>query len=421
MNERRLEHPTPTPLPVPAPDGSPDGSPDGGPEGGPDGGPAAAPRRPWRRRAAVAVLAISALAALGSVGARTDDDDDGPATRPETPTMRDGALEVPRTLLTHAGVQVGRVEEREVTPRLALTGRVEVDPRARALVGARIEGRVRRVLRIEGATVRVGEPLAELESATLGVAQAEVVKARAREQAALAHAARERRLVAANVSSARDAEVAEADAAEATGARVAAERTLSALGGDEAGEPGVLVVRAPLAGKVLRAFAQRGQVVEPRDTLFEVADTTRLWVELHVFEGELGRVQLGDVVEVRAAGVAARGRVEHIGERIDPEDRTAVVRVVVDAAAELRPGMAVTARLATSAAAARAPAVPLDAIVRVDNDIYVFVAVGPTRFALRKVVLGDSDEQYVIVTKGLGTSESVVTSGALALKSELFR
>ena len=98
-------------------------------------------------------------------------------------------------------LEFGVAESAGLTPVVNVTGTVTFDPERVAAVGARISGRVRRVLKFPGDRVKAGDMLAELESADLGQAQSAVLAARAHAEAANANEKRESQLAEARVSS----------------------------------------------------------------------------------------------------------------------------------------------------------------------------------------------------------------------------
>jgi cobalt-zinc-cadmium efflux system membrane fusion protein len=315
--------------------------------------------------------------------------------------------------------------EELLTPALHVTGAVNYDARRVAAIGARISGRIRTLSKVEGEDVKSGEAMAELESVELGKAQAEVMKARAREKVARLDEERERRLADARVSPERDAQFAKANAEALTAERVAAEKAVEALGGTVDGELGILRLKAPLNGRIVESKVKRGETVEPSNTLFVVADLSKVWVELAVFERDLPAVRENDEVEIRipsARQVTIPGKISHVSEVIDPETRSAHVRVQVDNAEKLlRPGLSVLGLIHASGPRESRLVVPRVAITRIDGKPTVFLQVGDGVVEPRQVELGAEDTDDVAVLKGLDAGNKVVTGGVLALKAEVFR
>ncbi|HSI02942.1 MAG TPA: efflux RND transporter periplasmic adaptor subunit, partial [Myxococcota bacterium] len=307
-----------------------------------------------------------------------------------------------------------------VSPVVTVNGTMTFDPRRFVMIGARISGRVRKLVRVQGDEVKEGDLLAEIESAELGRAESSVLSARAKEKVAEADMKRERHLADAHISPERDAEVAQANYEAARAERIAAEQAVTALGGRPSGQIGVLALRSPIAGRVVSAKAARGQVVEPSVTMFEVADLASLWLELHIFERDIAKIRVGDEVAISPMNDDHRvitGKVDHVGDVVDSESRTTEVRVIVDnTKASLRPGESVVARIETTSPATRSLSVSKRAITRVDGQPTVFVLLDKNTVAPRVIELGASDPERVAVKSGLKEGDRVVVGGMFALK-----
>jgi cobalt-zinc-cadmium efflux system membrane fusion protein len=350
-----------------------------------------------------------------------------PRPVPEAAARR---VRMPAALRAHAGVATAPLQRSRLTQRLDLTGGVEFNGDHLAEVGSRIAGRIARVHARPGAVVRAGEVLAEIESAAVGEAAAQLHTARAAATASRAELTRVEGLAARSLATARELEQARAAWATNAAQVQGATQRLLAMGlapGDVAGGgmPRVLV-RAPLAGRVVERHAVLGQVVEPATSLFRVADPTRLWVQLRVFERDLPKVTVGDAVALNVAslpGRTFRGAVDHVSPSLDHDTRTARVRVeVTDAEALLRPGQFVEAHLRPSSERATdALRIPRDATVQIEGRDAVFVEVGEGLYELRPLELGAADGEQVEVLRGVSVGERLVVVGAFALKSELLR
>jgi cobalt-zinc-cadmium efflux system membrane fusion protein len=298
-----------------------------------------------------------------------------------------------------------------VAPVLKITGTVKFDPERVAAVGARISGRVRHIYKLEGDAVRAGEALADIESAELGKAQASLLAARARAAAATVNERRERQLAEAGVASKRDAELAEDVATRARAELSAAAQRVQAMGGMSDGRDfGIFRVRAPIGGKIMERNVWRGQRIEPTHTVFRVADLSRVWIELAVFERQIAAIRRGNEVDVFPAGAGGNAT------------RTAPVRVVVDHPAFiLRPGQSVRARIHLSARPDPSLVVPQSSVTNVDGGLTVFVYRPPDGIVPRTIRVGERDDEYVEILSGLRAGEQVATSGVSHLRSTVFR
>ncbi len=373
---------------------------------------------------------VAALAAIGVIGAIAYGvmHKSAPAfAEPprDVPYMDGKWIRYSAAFAQRAKLEFAAAEPASITPVVNVTGTVTFDPEKVAVVGARISGRVRRILKFPGDPVKAGDTLAELESADLGQAQSAVLATRAHSEAATANEKRETQLSEARVSSQRDAELAKATAASARADLHAAEQRVRALGGDLGGEIGVLQIKSPIPGKIVDSNVSRGQSVEPSATLFRVADLGRVWIELAVFERELGHISPGDAVEISPQTnlvVVLKGKVAHVGDVIEQETRSGDVRVVVDNVdGSLRPGESVLAKIHTKTAPAPKILLPRDAVISIDGKATVFVAHDDTSVEPRSVTTGSRDGSRVEILDGLTPGEKVAVAGVFALKSEIFR
>ncbi len=379
-----------------------------------------------RSRRRLALLVGSALAAAVVVAALAGRHAVlAPAPTRDVPHLDGKSIRFSRAFAQRAGIELAAASTASLAPSVSVTGTVTFDPDRVAAIGARIDGRVRRIRKFPGDPVAAGDVLAEIESAALGTAQTGVLSARAHFEAARANELRETQLAEAKVSSQREAEVARATALVARAELHAAEQKVRALGGDVSPDIGVLALTSPIAGKVVESHVSRGQSVEPTQTLFRVADLARVWIELAVFEREVNHVRRGDEVEIipqSNTSVVLTGKVAHVGDIIALETRSADVRVVVDNAdGTLRPGQSVLAKIRTATTHGDAVVLPRDAVTSIDGRPTVFVAHDDTSVEPRVVVTGASDGTHIEIASGVAAGERVVVRGVFALKSEIFR
>jgi cobalt-zinc-cadmium efflux system membrane fusion protein len=325
------------------------------------------------------------------------------------------------------------VTKRALAPTLDLVGSVNFDPDAVADVGGRIAGRITRVMVTVGDAVTSGRPLVELESHNLGDALAELLSARANLIAAENRAQRESALAEKQLSSATVVEAARAEAKALQAEVKGAEQRLLAMGITPAEiknlhtghGPRLVTLRAPIAGEVVERYAVLGQVVDPTEPIMRIADLSRLWVELDVYERDLAHVAVGDEAEIRSETYPDQifhGTVSYLNATVDVATRTARVRIEVpNPDRQLRPGQFVHARLSTRGITEPIIAIPRKAVLQVEGEPSVFVQVDETRYTARPVELGRVAGDLVEIKRGLLEGERVVIEGGFVLKSELLR
>lgn len=347
-----------------------------------------------------------------------------------------GILRLDAEKLAEMDLETTVVELRSLPAQLETTGEVGFDEDHMAHVSPRIEGRIHRAPARLGDRVATGDVLAVLDSIELGRAQAEWLAARATEEVTRQAFEREQRLYADRITSEREMLEARAEWIQARarldGATQAlrlyglAEGEIEELAQADGAERSLLPVRAPFAGRLVEKHATLGELVSPRDNLFTLADLSRVWIWIDVYERDLAAVHLEDDVEVTVPSYPDRtfqGEVTYLAPQVAEDTRTVRARIdVPNPERLLRPGMFARVRLIDPhAETAPVPVVPADAVVRQDNEEIVFVALDDGRFARRVVETGRRAESRVEILSGVAPGDRVVTRGAFLLKSELSR
>jgi cobalt-zinc-cadmium efflux system membrane fusion protein len=250
--------------------------------------------------------------------------------------------------LAASGVQVGTAREVDAGA-LVVTGDVTYDQGRVSHVGPRTQGRVVEIGVQVGSRVREGEVLAHLESAEVGEIRADLDEAEALLTIAQENHERERRLEARGISSRRELLDAQGELRRVEARLQSARERLRVLGADAHGDGGHFDVVSPYTGVVVAGRAGLGEVVGPADPMFTVADLSRLWIQLDVYERNLARVAEGQPVEVITPAWPDRvfpGRIVYVGDVVAPDSRTIRARVEVENEDRaLKPGMFVTARI----------------------------------------------------------------------------
>jgi membrane fusion protein, heavy metal efflux system len=393
--------------------------------------PSAAPRARGKKRAALACAVLSLAAGGIFLMRRSDAAAPSAVAAPQSnvPRVEGDLIRFSEDFAHSIGIRTQQVRVDQLVPVVQAVGTVDFDAEHVAAVGARIRGLVSRVHKFEGDTVKAGEVLARVESAELGEAQARVSMLDAEREAAQLNAEREQKLAVRSLTTAREVEMATVAARSATLLLAAAKQKVAALGGSErAGDQslGSHALRTPIKGTVVERNVAPGQFIEGQLIAFKVANLNHLWVELDVFERNLALIRVGDSAELRPLSGnygTLQGKVAKVASTIDQETHSAKVRIEVENGdGRLRVGQAIKATIHSSGGKlAPRPLIPTRAITFVDGIPRVFVAVGPHSVRVARVQLGASDGDETEITDGLNETQAVVTDGAFALKSELFR
>ncbi len=188
-----------------------------------------------------------------------------------------------------------------------------------------------------------------------------------------------------------------------------------------------IAIRSPFAGTVIERIATEGAYVQTGSPLYRIADLSKLWIQLDAYESDLPRLQVGQEVSLQVEAVPGQtfeGRVAFVDPTLDPQRRTARVRVEVsNPEGVLRPGMFAEATVFTEEASEQAPLViPASAPLFTGQRSVVYVELldeETLAYAPRTVRLGPRLGDYYPVVAGLSEGDRVVTRGAFALDADL--
>ncbi|MBL3600051.1 MAG: efflux RND transporter periplasmic adaptor subunit [gamma proteobacterium endosymbiont of Lamellibrachia anaximandri] len=182
-----------------------------------------------------------------------------------------------------------------------------------------------------------------------------------------------------------------------------------------------LHVHSPFNGIVMKLNVSEGEYVTPKSELYRLADLTRVWVQVDVYEHELPWVRIGDKAQLTLKSMPGRifeGTVSYIYPYAEAKTRTIKVRLELDnPQLALKPDMFADVTLNTGLQK-DAVVVPDSAIVRSGEREQVFVVRAPGKFEPRAVTLGQNSEGWVQVLDGVKAGEEVVASALFLIDSE---
>ncbi len=183
-----------------------------------------------------------------------------------------------------------------------------------------------------------------------------------------------------------------------------------------------LTMYAPAGGVVLEKTALQGMRFMPGEPLFKIADLSAVWLIADVFEQDLAQVHVGQSVKIVVdayPGKDLRGKVTYIYPTVNPETRTAQIRVELsNPGGMLRPDMFASVELASGHGKAASLTVPDSAVIDSGVRQIVLVQLGEGMFEPREVKLGQRSDSYVEVLEGVGEGEQVVVRANFLIDAE---
>lgn len=308
--------------------------------------------------------------------------------------------------VTYATAQLGPLAKEVRT-----VGQITFDETRVQTISPKVDGWVERLyVNATGQPVTVGQPLLTIYSPMLVSAQEELLLAK-RLEGDISGASGDARQNASDllVSARRrltylDIPASEIDEIERTGQ---VHKTLT--------------LRASAGGYVLEKNVLAGQKIMAGDALYKVADLSAVWVEGEVFEQDIADVRVGQAVHADFAALPGEhriGRISYIYPTLDPQTRTARVRVVLpNSGGQLKPGMYATIQIAGTERT-NVLTVPRSAVLATGERSIVFVRDSTGMLNPREVSIGASNDDRIEILQGLTAGETVVSSATFLVDAE---
>lgn len=342
------------------------------------------------------------------------------------------AVTLSRQAVERAGIVVAPVVSRGTSGAVRIPAVVEPNAYREVVVTPVVAGRITRVTAQLGDQVRRGHSIAQIYSPQLADAQTRYLSARAELEAAAQQLRRTERLVEIGAASQQELEAVRADhttrATNVEGAR----SQLVLLGMTPApirslSTPNEISsttsVPAPIDGVITKRTANIGQNVDPATELFTVVDLSTVWIVGDLYEKDFRRVRVGSAARITTTAypdTVLRGTVSYIDPELNPDTRTARVRVEIrNPDRRLRLGMFADMQMNDTEGAA-VPVVPRSAVQTLGRRtvVYVVDAAQPGRFIERAVTLGDASGDTFAVLSGVTAGEVIVTEGSFFVRAE---
>jgi cobalt-zinc-cadmium efflux system membrane fusion protein len=326
-------------------------------------------------------------------------------------------------------VTLGEVKESPVAASIRVSAHIEPDDYRVTLVSSPVTGRIVENEIHEGEPVTKGQVLAVLHSTELTESQFSFVKTLSQRGLAQRAAERAKQLLAADVIGSAELQRREAELTQAEAEYQALRDQLTVLGmsPDDIAKlektrvvNSRTVVVAGIDGVVLDRKISVGQVVQPAETMFVLADLSSVWLVADVPEQIGGNLEAGKLVEAEITsfpGQIIRGRLSFVSKTVDPRTRTIRTRMdLANPKLRYKPEMFATMTLKDSVE--KKPIVPMTAVVRENNADFVFVQTAADEFLMTPVQLGEEHDGARVLAAGLNTSDRIVTDGAFHLNNE---
>ena len=375
--------------------------------------------RSFLLEASLCLCVILAASACGRrvAAAPVGDGDTGPRPATVVPDLDVNSFKVDRP----EQFPLATAGEHVAAPELNVTGVVNPDVSRQVPVPSLASGRIVEIDARLGDEVKKGQLLFKVRSTDISGAFSDYRQAVKNAQLAKIQLDRANLLVEHGAIPKSVQEIAQNAADDAQVVLDTARERLQVLGADPDHPTGIVEVFAPVSGTITdqQITDQSGvQALTPPNP-FTISDMSRVWIICDVWENNMSQIHIGEFADIHLVAYPDRvlkARISNILPIIDPNIRTAKVRLEVENPGLMRVGMFVTATF-HGATAQRHATVPATAILHLHDREWVYAPLGNGRFKRQEVVAGhtlpDGTEEVV---SGLKPGDQVVAR-ALVLQN----
>ncbi len=343
--------------------------------------------------------------------------------------QEENVINMSQDQIKELGIQTKYAGPGELSVTISTRGKIMLHPDRLVHVLPKISGVAREARKNIGDIVEEGEILAILESREMADTKANYLAAKEKLSLTSSLLEREKRLSEKKVSAEQDYLNAKSVYEEARINVQLAKQKLHAFGVNEEEIKGlsneqdpdlrIYDIRSPMNGVIIARHITKGEFVENTTTIYEIADLSKIWIEIGVYPKDLIRVQKGQFVDVFFPdGKSTSAKIIYLSPIIQDETITAkAVAEVENPKENWRPGSFVKVNIATEETSVPI-LIPKDATQEIEGKEFIFVRV-PEGFEKRQVQLGVSNDSSVEVLSGLSQGEEYASSKTFLLKADL--
>jgi Cu(I)/Ag(I) efflux system membrane fusion protein len=302
-----------------------------------------------------------------------------------------------------AGIQTAQAKTEDFPETMAIMGSIDVVENMQSVVSSRVNGRVDKVLRVTGETVKAGEALALMYSPDYISAREEYLQVMRTDLGTKDN--RESDLI---------------------GFTDLASKKLQSMGlnsydiANLSDANDYLEIRASQDGVITSVNTGVGKLQNFGDTLFTTANLDKVWFSGDLYTEDVEKVHRGQTIYINAEGLdmPLSGSISFISPVVDANSRTVKVRALINNPDHvLRAAMFVEGKLLLNNQ--KALVVPAEALLNVNGKTYCFKALGENRFEEVPVSVGRQNDTSVGIVAGLSEGDQVVSKDCATLDRAL--
>jgi membrane fusion protein, heavy metal efflux system len=362
------------------------------------------------------ILAICSLTTIISCGSKNET----PVTTDSTHV--ENSVTLSSDQLKNAGIKVGKIEQKSISSVLKVNGRIDVPPQNMISVSVPLGGYLKYTKLLPGMHLSKGEVIAVMEDQQYIQLQQDYLTAKARLNFTANEFNRQKELNQSKASSDKVFQQTEVDyTTEKINVKSLAERLeLIGINPDKLDENTIsksINIYSPIDGYVSKVNVNIGKFTQPSEVLFELINPADIHLALTIFEKDLSKLSIGQKL---FAYTNSQPNKKHeceiilIGKNLSTERSTEVHSHFENYDKSLVPGMYMNAEIEIKNN--NVYALPEEAIVRFQNNQYIFLAETETMFTIQEVKTGDSEKGFIEIVSGESlVDKKIVVKGAYNL------
>jgi len=368
------------------------------------------------RKATKSILFLSALWLIISCASKNE----------EAASVDTGEIENSVTLsneqLKNAGIELGKISQKSISSVLKVNGRIDVPPQNMISVSVPMGGYLKSTKLLPGMHLNKGEVIAVMEDQQYIQLQQDYLTAKARLNFTANEYNRQKELNQSKASSDKVLQQTEVDyTTEKINVKSLAERLkLIGVNPDKLDENSIsksINLYSPINGYVSSVNVNIGKFTQPSEVLFELINPADIHLALTIFEKDLSKLSIGQTVLAYTNSQPDKRyecEIILIGKNLSTERSTEVHSHFENYDKSLIPGMYMNAEIEIKNNTVYA--LPEEAIVRFENNQYIFLSEGEATFTIQEVKTGDSENGFIEIISGEKLlDKNVVMKGAYNL------
>lgn len=326
----------------------------------------------------------------------------------------------------NAGISIGKIEQKSISSILKVNGRIDVPPQNMISVSVPMGGYLRYTKLLPGMHVNKGEVIAVMEDQQYIQLQQDFLLAKARLNFTASEYQRQKELNQSKATSDKVFQQTESDyTTEKINVKSLSERLkLIGINPDQLDENSIsksINIHSPIAGYVSHVNVNIGKYTQPSEVLFELINPEDIHLAITLFEKDLSKISIGQKVVAYTNGQPDKKyecEIILIGQNLSADRSTEVHCHFEKYDKSLVPGMYMNAEIELRNN--KVYAVPEEAIVRFENNQYVFISHDDNTYSLSEVKTGDSENGFTQIIGGeILVNKNVVIKGAYTLLMSL--